>query len=146
MSCNKMYIFSICFIFVLILQIGFSLSAAVTFLDTPCPPGRYCPQGTTHGDENLCPARSFYNVTGAKALTDCLPCTPGMYCDVNGLTTPTALCDPGQCRKASFLFFQTIWSSITKLFGIMKNLQDLSQLQVKQQCLQLSQSIYPKNN
>ena len=63
--------------------------------DTPCPSGSYCPPGTTHGLEFLCPAGSFYNVTGAKDVTDCLPCTPGSYCEIDGLSAPTGLCAPG---------------------------------------------------
>ena len=82
-----------------------AVAGAVTFLDTPCPPGRYCPQGTTHGDENLCPARTFYNVTGAKDLADCLPCTPGAYCEVDGLSMPTGLCDPGQLLPVALIFY-----------------------------------------
>ena len=73
------------------------LSGADTFLNTPCPPGRYCPAGTTHGDQHLCPAGSYFNETGAKDLYDCLPCPPGEYCEVDGLTYPTGKCDPGMC-------------------------------------------------
>ena len=90
-------------------------TGAVTFLDTPCPPGRYCPQGTTHGDENLCPARSFFNVTGAKDLADCLLCLPGMYCEVDGLSMPTALCDPGQFFNLHILFRMSLPKSFLEI-------------------------------
>ena len=55
-----------------------------------CPAGHYCPTGTA--DPVQCPAGSFANVTG---LAICHPCTPGHYCDVVGLTTPTSTCQAG---------------------------------------------------
>ena len=73
------------------------VTGADTFLDTPCPSGSYCPPGTTHSTEYLCPAGTFYNITEAKDIADCLPCTPGYYCDVDGLAWPTGLCAPGKC-------------------------------------------------
>ena len=57
--------------------------------------GRYCPAGTTHADEYLCPARTYYNDTGASDMGDCLSCPGGYYCDVDGLSEPTGTCDPG---------------------------------------------------
>ena len=50
---------------------------AETFLDTVCPPGRYCPPGTQHADEYLCPSSTYYNLTGAKEEADCVPCPGG---------------------------------------------------------------------
>ena len=57
--------------------------------------GRYCPAGTTHADEYLCPSRTYYNDTGASDMGDCLSCPGGYYCDVDGLSEPTGTCDPG---------------------------------------------------
>ena len=53
------------------------LVGAETFLDTICPPGRYCPPGTNHADEYLCPSSTYYNLTGAKEEADCVPCPGG---------------------------------------------------------------------
>ena len=54
-----------------------ALVGAETFLDTICPPGRYCPPGTNHADEYLCPSSTYYNLTGAKEEADCMPCPGG---------------------------------------------------------------------
>ena len=72
-------------------------------MDTPCPPGRYCRACTEFGDEYLCPARTYYNITGGKDIADCLPCPGGMYCEVDGLDYPTGHCDPGNPAFYSFV-------------------------------------------
>ena len=74
----------------------YCLAGSTTFLDTPCPGGRYCLEGTEHADQYLCPARTFFNETGAKEVGDCLPCTQGMYCETDGLVMPTGLCAQGE--------------------------------------------------
>lgn len=38
-------------------------------------PGSYCPSGTKHATEHLCPAGTYNNKTGANSEFDCLPCT-----------------------------------------------------------------------
>ncbi|KAF6036715.1 hypothetical protein EB796_004987 [Bugula neritina] len=60
-----------------------------------CPPGSFCPAGTTYSTEFLCPRGTFSNATGLSDDTQCSPCSPGYYCGVAGSTSPTALCDPG---------------------------------------------------
>ena len=75
------------------------LLGAVTYYDTPCPPGRYCPPGTTHADEFLCPVGTYYNFTKAKEVSDCVYCPGGHYCETEGLDYPTGLCDPGKHVK-----------------------------------------------
>lgn len=64
-------------------------------MDTPCPSGQYCPPATQFANQYDCPARTFYNATGAKDISDCIPCTPGYYCALSGLTYPTAQCESG---------------------------------------------------
>eukprot|EP01012_Entosiphon_sulcatum_P020572 TRINITY_DN2549_c0_g1_i18.p1 TRINITY_DN2549_c0_g1~~TRINITY_DN2549_c0_g1_i18.p1 ORF type:complete len:7257 (+),score=712.60 TRINITY_DN2549_c0_g1_i18:702-21773(+) len=59
----------------------------------PCVPGHYCPSGTKHATEYPCPVATYTNYTQAKSIVDCLPCTPGMYCAVPGLSTPSGLCN-----------------------------------------------------
>ena len=70
-------------------------SGATEFLSTVCPPGSYCPVGTRSPTEYLCPRRTFFNETGATDLSDCLPCTGGYYCDVDGMSAPAGPCDEG---------------------------------------------------
>lgn len=55
-----------------------------------CPRGKFCIQGT-ETPEN-CPPGTFSNVTGLRGKNECLPCTPGMFCDRPGLTKPYGRC------------------------------------------------------
>ncbi|XP_072282810.1 uncharacterized protein [Pyxicephalus adspersus] len=60
-----------------------------------CPAGFYCPKGTKHGAQFPCP-RGYYNPDPrTHSLDSCLPCTPGHYCGVEGLSTVSGECDPG---------------------------------------------------
>ena len=61
----------------------------------PCPSGSYCPAGTTAPREFLCPNRTFSNRTLLRSLDECQDCLPGSYCEVDGLSWPTGLCDEG---------------------------------------------------
>ena len=38
-------------------------------------------------------------MTGLNASTECTPCIGGSYCETQGLTLPTALCDAGYYCK-----------------------------------------------
>ena len=58
-----------------------------------CPKGSYCPSGAV--SPQLCPPGTFLSVLGQTALSDCIPCTPGKYCGVSGLTAPGGNCHPG---------------------------------------------------
>ncbi|XP_051895658.1 neurogenic locus notch homolog protein 3-like [Pristis pectinata] len=58
-----------------------------------CPPGHYCPQGSGYGIR--CPAGTFGPQGGLSSVTECSPCTPGLYCDVEGLASPSGPCFPG---------------------------------------------------
>ena len=42
-----------------------------------------------------CPAGSFRNSSLGMSITDCLPCTAGMYCNNTGLVLPAGLCKAG---------------------------------------------------
>ncbi|XP_043532727.1 zonadhesin isoform X4 [Chiloscyllium plagiosum] len=58
-----------------------------------CPPGSYCPQGASHGIK--CPAGTFGPQDSLYSIFECITCTPGFYCDTEGLETPTGPCSPG---------------------------------------------------
>lgn len=65
-----------------------------------CPRGHYCNTGSSIGKP--CPVGTFSNFSGLKSHRQCVPCTPGMYCSVSGLTTPLGLCLPGHyCTEGS---------------------------------------------
>ena len=57
----------------------------------PCPPGSYCPEGTS--DPIPCPAGTYSNQERATAITYCIDCPPGYICPqpaTGGLTAPYA--------------------------------------------------------
>ncbi|RUS80924.1 hypothetical protein EGW08_011305, partial [Elysia chlorotica] len=58
-----------------------------------CLPGYYCPKGSDQGTK--CPAGTFSDGLGLENVTECQQCTPGTYCDVDGLTAPAGNCTPG---------------------------------------------------
>ena len=72
------------------------ITGAESFHVTACPEGHYCPAMTERADEFPCPKGTFYNSTGARNVSDCLPCTLGSYCETEGLSQPTGLCDAGK--------------------------------------------------
>ena len=44
----------------------------------------------------------FIISAGQQSEADCIPCTPGSYCETTGLSVPTALCDEGwYCVRAA---------------------------------------------
>ncbi|KAH3750563.1 hypothetical protein DPMN_185090 [Dreissena polymorpha] len=55
--------------------------------------GHYCPEGSSMA--TACDTGYFLNVTGSDALSDCLICTGGMYCQGTGNAQPAGTCDPG---------------------------------------------------
>lgn len=55
-----------------------------------CPAGRYCPEGTF--EPRLCPSGTFRSITKGISIGDCFNCTPGYYCQGNGLTNVTGSC------------------------------------------------------
>eukprot|EP01135_Chromosphaera_perkinsii_P006890 Nk52_evm45s621 gene=Nk52_evmTU45s621 len=58
-----------------------------------CPQGHYCPSGSSAGV--VCPAGTFSNNKGLKAVSDCSDCTPGFYCANPGQTAVSGPCDAG---------------------------------------------------
>lgn len=58
----------------------------------PCPEGYYCIAASTLPNQGPCPAGTFNNLTGMDAQADCQSCTPGMYCENQGLSYPTGYC------------------------------------------------------
>ncbi|KAI4904543.1 hypothetical protein NFI96_029611 [Prochilodus magdalenae] len=60
-----------------------------------CPVGYYCPKGTRHSRQYPCPPGTWSNMFGAQNLSACWPCPPGMFCNNTGLTQPTGVCAAG---------------------------------------------------
>jgi hypothetical protein len=58
-----------------------------------CPAGYYCPEGTI--DPYPCPLGTYSSSLQAVDNTTCLPCTPGKYCDGQGLSEVSGDCLPG---------------------------------------------------
>ena len=55
--------------------------------------GAYCPEGSD--SPTLCGAGYFLNSTKNSASSDCLLCTPGMYCAGGGNAEPDGPCVAG---------------------------------------------------
>ncbi|KAA8594284.1 hypothetical protein FQN60_005118, partial [Etheostoma spectabile] len=65
-----------------------------------CPPGHYCPSGTTA--PVACPEGSWSNSSGLRIQEDCKPCLGGFYCDSAGLTKSSGPCSGGYyCVKGA---------------------------------------------
>jgi hypothetical protein len=72
------------------------------FTSKICPTGSYCPAGTKFSNSYQCKPGTYNPITSSKAISDCLKCPPGKYCQGSGLTTFTANCDAGYyCRLGS---------------------------------------------
>jgi hypothetical protein len=69
-----------------------SAPVAQSFGDS-CTAGHYCTNGTSVPIG--CPAGTYSSSVGNRAVTDCIPCTPGYYCNSTGLTTPAGKCSAG---------------------------------------------------
>ncbi|CAN0099917.1 unnamed protein product, partial [Heterosigma akashiwo] len=65
--------------------------------ETPgsCPIGHYCPGGVEFSTEYPCPVGTFSNSTRLRNASECTACSGGFYCETEGLSEPTAECDPG---------------------------------------------------
>ncbi|XP_011927069.1 PREDICTED: SCO-spondin [Cercocebus atys] len=67
-----------------------------------CPPGFFCPKGTS--SPVPCPPGFYSSVPGLGSKDQCQPCPPGRYCSRPGLTSTleAGLCDAGYiCREGS---------------------------------------------
>lgn len=58
-----------------------------------CTAGHYCGEGTQ--DPTPCSNGTFSNVTGLTAGSECWNCTPGYYCNGQGLTAVSGPCKEG---------------------------------------------------
>lgn len=63
-----------------------------------CPPGFYCPEGTS--DPMPCQPGTFNPLEGQDALADCRPCYPGKACTQVALKFPDVDCMPGLVHYA----------------------------------------------
>lgn len=58
-----------------------------------CPSGSYCPFGSSAPIP--CPVGTFSNITGLRNISECIPCSPGYFCQSLGLTLPEGICASG---------------------------------------------------
>ena len=66
----------------------------------PCSTGHYCPEHSVL--PTSCPRGTYSSSELNQAITDCLPCSPGAYCDSSGLSSPSGLCAAGwYCTNGS---------------------------------------------
>ena len=66
-------------------------------------PGYYCPAKTKYATEYPCPRGTFNNQTHRVSVDDCMPCSGGSYCETEGLSEPTGLCNPGKITMEPLL-------------------------------------------
>eukprot|EP00347_Sterkiella_histriomuscorum_P024098 403332318 len=72
-----------------------------------CPRGNYCPIGSE--DPTPCPIGYYLNGEGGNALSDCVKCQAGSYCDATGLAVPKGNCDLGYyCEAGSDSIQETV--------------------------------------
>ena len=60
-----------------------------------CPKGYYCPAGTTNNHEYPCPSGTYNPIIGATSNTFCVNCDPGKYCSGTGLYAVSGTCNGG---------------------------------------------------
>lgn len=51
----------------------------------PCPQGYFCPNGTSQPYQFPCPPGTYNNRTRRTRIDDCVSCSPGFYCPVEGI-------------------------------------------------------------
>ena len=73
----------------------FCLGRAVTFINSSCPSGHYCPINTTQPFQFPCQPGTYNNLTGQKTVSSCVSCPKGSYCEGYGNSWPTGLCSAG---------------------------------------------------
>ena len=64
-----------------------------TTLNDICPPGHYCPEGSSSPTQ--CPPGTNSSSTGLTMMSNCPPCTRGYYCPLNGTVYATRSCLAG---------------------------------------------------
>ena len=77
------------------LFVNYSRSELGVSTPVECPRGSFCPNGTKYSTEYLCPQGTFSNSTGLSSMDHCTSCLAGMFCDVEGATSPSGLCAEG---------------------------------------------------
>lgn len=77
-----------------------------------CTAGHYCGEGTQ--DPTPCSNGTFSNVTGLTAGSECWNCTPGYYCNGQGLTAVS-----GPCKEGRQSFYTVITKHITPIHFIL---------------------------
>ena len=58
-----------------------------------CPVGHYCLVGAVNA--TMCPPGTVRKTPGGASRNDCMPCDPGYFCSVSGLSRPSGLCKEG---------------------------------------------------
>ena len=72
-----------------------------------CPPGHYCPQGST--GPTHCPTGKFAGTPLLEAPGDCEDCTAGYYCPNTATVGPVERCTAGYVEQK--LIFKSISST-----------------------------------
>ena len=65
------------------------------YIENICPSGYYCGVGTPHLYANPCPSGTFNTLTGQANISSCIPCPEGLFCEGEGLSSPTENCSAG---------------------------------------------------
>lgn len=63
-----------------------------------CAAGHYCPMRSTVATQQTCPSGTYRNITGGRALGDCVICPEGSYCPGAATLTPS-LCARGTYNR-----------------------------------------------
>ena len=86
----------------LVLNVPLLLFTAAQLDCKTCPPGYYCPSGSS--SPIACPQGTYNSISGRDASGDCRSCVSGMACPKEALTWPTVKCDAGYyCPAGSSL-------------------------------------------
>lgn len=67
---------------------------STTAMIEPCRAGAFCPQNTPLGNEPLCLAGTYSNLTSLASADECSPCPGGRFCS-GGSTAPNGECYAG---------------------------------------------------
>ncbi|XP_014845642.1 PREDICTED: uncharacterized protein LOC106919650 isoform X3 [Poecilia mexicana] len=79
---------------------AFEHSPSDSLTGFPCPPGHYCPMGTSA--PKPCPKGTYSEQSGLGDISQCQSCSPGFYCSEPGLSSVSGPCLPGfYCLEGS---------------------------------------------